>query len=109
MTFAATVLTLYHEMFPGPLGMSLAGRAFERGAWRLHAVQIRDFSADKHGTLDDTPAGGGAGIVLKADVMAAELDSVTDGRSVSNTQHFSMAGARSSPTPAPTWTFASAH
>ncbi|WP_066555263.1 tRNA (guanosine(37)-N1)-methyltransferase TrmD [Croceicoccus bisphenolivorans] len=74
MTFAATVLTLYPEMFPGPLGVSLAGRAMEAGTWSLDAVQIRDFAADKHRTVDDTPAGGGAGMVLKADVLAAAID-----------------------------------
>ena len=76
MTFAATVLTLYPEMFPGPLGVSLAGRALSEGAWSLDTVQIRDFATDKHRTVDDTPAGGGAGMVLKCDVLAAALDSV---------------------------------
>ncbi|HEX2793329.1 MAG TPA: tRNA (guanosine(37)-N1)-methyltransferase TrmD [Croceicoccus sp.] len=74
MTFAATVLTLYPEMFPGPLGVSLAGRAMEAGTWHLDTVQIRDFATDKHRTVDDTPAGGGAGMVLKADVLAAAID-----------------------------------
>jgi tRNA (guanine37-N1)-methyltransferase len=74
MTFAATVLTLYPEMFPGPLGVSLAGRALEDGVWSLDTVQIRDFATDKHRTVDDTPAGGGAGMVLKADVLAACID-----------------------------------
>jgi tRNA (guanine37-N1)-methyltransferase len=74
MTFAATVLTLYPEMFPGPLGVSLAGRAMAEGTWSLDTVQIRDFAADKHRTVDDTPAGGGAGMVLKADVLAAAID-----------------------------------
>jgi tRNA (guanine37-N1)-methyltransferase len=74
MTFAATVLTLYPEMFPGPLGVSLAGRALGEGAWSLEAVQIRDFAKDKHHTVDDTPAGGGAGMVLKVDVLAAAVD-----------------------------------
>jgi len=74
MTFAATVLTLYPEMFPGPLGVSLAGRALEEGAWSLATVQIRDFATDKHRTVDDTPAGGGAGMVLKADVLASAVD-----------------------------------
>ncbi len=74
MTFAATVLTLYPEMFPGPLGLSLAGRALTEGAWSLEAVQIRDFATDKHRTVDDTPAGGGAGMVLKVDVLAAAVD-----------------------------------
>ena len=74
MTFTATVLTLYPEMFPGPLGVSLAGRAREDGRWSLETVQIRDFAADKHRTVDDTPAGGGAGMVLRADVLAAAID-----------------------------------
>jgi tRNA (guanine37-N1)-methyltransferase len=74
VTFAATILTLYPEMFPGPLGVSLAGRALERGDWALETVQIRDFATDKHRTVDDTPAGGGAGMVLKADVLAAVID-----------------------------------
>ena len=77
MTFAATILTLYPEMFPGPLGVSLAGRALERGDWSCETVQIRDFAKDKHRTVDDTPAGGGAGMVLKADVLGAALDHVT--------------------------------
>ena len=80
MTFRATVLTLYPEMFPGPLGVSLAGRALADGAWSLDTVQIRDFATDRHRSVDDTPAGGGAGMVLKADVLAAALDSVADGR-----------------------------
>jgi tRNA (guanine37-N1)-methyltransferase len=74
MTFAATILTLYPEMFPGPLGISLAGRAREEGKWALDTVQIRDFAIDKHRTVDDTPAGGGAGMVLRADVLAAAID-----------------------------------
>jgi tRNA (guanine37-N1)-methyltransferase len=73
-TFAATVLTLYPEMFPGPLGISLAGRAMARGDWSLEVVQIRDFATDKHRTVDDTPAGGGAGMVLKPDILAAAID-----------------------------------
>ncbi|WP_435201333.1 tRNA (guanosine(37)-N1)-methyltransferase TrmD [Qipengyuania sp. 902] len=76
MTFAATILTLYPEMFPGPLGVSLAGRALERGDWSCETVQIRDFATDKHRTVDDTPAGGGAGMVLKADVLGRALDRV---------------------------------
>ncbi|MEW9856253.1 tRNA (guanosine(37)-N1)-methyltransferase TrmD [Novosphingobium sp. M1R2S20] len=74
MTFAATVLTLYPEMFPGPLGVSLAGRALSEGKWALTPVQIRGFSTDKHRTVDDTPAGGGAGMVLRVDVLAAAID-----------------------------------
>lgn len=74
MTFAATVLTLYPEMFPGPLGVSLAGRARAEGKWTLDTVQIRDFAIDKHRTVDDTPAGGGAGMVLRVDVLASAVD-----------------------------------
>jgi len=76
MTFAATILTLYPEMFPGPLGHSIAGRALADGKWVCETVQIRDFATDKHRTVDDTPAGGGAGMVLKCDVLARALDSV---------------------------------
>jgi tRNA (guanine37-N1)-methyltransferase len=76
MTFAATILTLYPEMFPGPLGHSIAGRALADGKWACETVQIRDFAIDKHRTVDDTPAGGGAGMVLKCDVLARALDSV---------------------------------
>ena len=76
MSFAATVLTLYPEMFPGPLGTSIAGRALADGKWSLDTVQIRDFATDKHRTVDDTPAGGGAGMVLKADILAAACDHV---------------------------------
>ena len=79
MTFAATVLTLYPDMFPGPLGVSLAGRALAEGKWSLDARNIRDFATDKHRTVDDTPAGGGAGMVLRADVLAAAIDSVAPG------------------------------
>src|SRR5215218_674366 len=82
MPFAATVLTLYPEMFPGPLGLSIAGRALAEGAWSLETVQIRDLATDKHRSVDDTPAGGGAGMVLKVDVLAAAIDSVADGRPV---------------------------
>jgi tRNA (guanine37-N1)-methyltransferase len=76
------VLTLYPEMFPGPLGVSLAGRALNEGIWSLQAHNIRDFAASKHRNVDDTPAGGGAGMVLRADVLAAAIDSVADGRPV---------------------------
>lgn len=74
MSFSASVLTLYPEMFPGALGLSLAGRALEAGTWSLEAVQIRDFAADRHRTVDDTPAGGGAGMVMRADVLARAID-----------------------------------
>ncbi|MBD2841563.1 tRNA (guanosine(37)-N1)-methyltransferase TrmD [Erythrobacter rubeus] len=74
MTFAATILTLYPEMFPGPLGTSLAGKALERGDWSCETVNPRDFATDKHRTVDDAPAGGGAGMVLKADILGAAVD-----------------------------------
>ncbi|MFK3691989.1 tRNA (guanosine(37)-N1)-methyltransferase TrmD [Agrobacterium tumefaciens] len=79
MTFKATVLTLYPEMFPGHLGYSLAGKALERGQWSLEAVQIREFATDRHRSVDDTPAGGGAGMVLKPDILAAAIDHVSNG------------------------------
>ena len=80
MPFTATVLTLYPDMFPGPLGLSLAGRAMAEGRWSLDTVQIRDFAADKHRSVDDTPAGGGAGMVMRADVLAAAVDHALERR-----------------------------
>ena len=80
MSWAATILTLYPEMFPGPLGMSLAGRARAEGIWSLDTVQIRDFATDKHRSVDDTPSGGGAGMVMRADVLASAVDSVLSHR-----------------------------
>jgi tRNA (guanine37-N1)-methyltransferase len=74
MTFHAQILTLYPEMFPGPLGISLAGRALEEGTWSCLPIQIRDFATDKHRTVDDTPAGGGAGMVLRADILSAAVE-----------------------------------
>jgi tRNA (guanine37-N1)-methyltransferase len=76
LTWAATILTLYPEMFPGPLGVSLAGRALGEGVWSLETVQIRDFASDRHRSVDDTPAGGGAGMVMRADVLARAVDDV---------------------------------
>lgn len=73
----ASVLTLFPEMFPGPLGHSLSGRALEEKRWHLSAVQIRDFAKDKHRSVDDTPAGGGAGMVMRADVAAAAIDAAS--------------------------------
>jgi len=70
----ATVLTLFPEMFPGPLGVSLAGKALASGLWALEARDIRDSATDKHRSVDDTPAGGGPGMVLRADVLAAAID-----------------------------------
>ncbi|WP_105403858.1 tRNA (guanosine(37)-N1)-methyltransferase TrmD [Neorhizobium sp. T7_12] len=81
MTFRATILTLYPEMFPGHLALSLAGKALERRQWTLDTVQIRDFAQDRHRTVDDTPAGGGAGMVLKPDILAKAIDSVSEGDS----------------------------
>ena len=80
MTFRSTVLTLYPDMFPGPLGTSLAGKALQDGIWSVETTNIRDFATDKHRSVDDTPAGGGAGMVLRPDVLAAALDSVSDER-----------------------------
>ena len=87
MTFAATILTLYPEMFPGPLGVSLAGRALAEGTWSSETVQIRDFAADKHRTVDDTPAGGGAGMVLRVDVLAAAVDFAVERAASRNAAH----------------------
>ena len=75
-SWSATVLTLFPEMFPGPLGVSLAGRALEAGIWRLEAVDIRSFATDRHRSVDDTPAGGGPGMVMRADVVAAAVYAV---------------------------------
>jgi tRNA (guanine37-N1)-methyltransferase len=76
----AGVLTIFPEMFPGPLGISLAGKALASGAWALDVVDIRNFAADKHRTVDDTPAGGGPGMVMKADVLARAIDATADER-----------------------------
>lgn len=73
-SFQATVLTLYPEMFPGTLGFALAGRALADGLWSLAAVDIRAFATDRHRSVDDTPAGGGPGMVMRADVLAAAID-----------------------------------
>jgi tRNA (guanine37-N1)-methyltransferase len=73
-TFTATLLTLFPEMFPGPLGLSLAGDALARGLWSLEALNIREQGLGKHRAVDDTPAGGGPGMVMRADVLAASLD-----------------------------------
>jgi tRNA (guanine37-N1)-methyltransferase len=74
MPWRATVLTLFPEMFPGPLGVSLAGKALASGVWTLEARDIRDSATDRHRSVDDTPAGGGPGMVLRADVLAAAID-----------------------------------
>ena len=80
MTFRATILTLYPDMFPGPLGLAIAGRALRESRWACEPVNIRNHATDKHRSVDDTPAGGGAGMVLRADVVAAALDAHADGR-----------------------------
>ena len=72
----ATVLTLFPEMFPGPLGVSLAGKALASGIWALEARDIRDSATDRHRSVDDTPAGGGPGMVLRADILAAAIDAI---------------------------------
>ena len=74
----ATVLTLFPEMFPGPLGVSLAGKALSAGLWSLEVRDIRDSATDRHRSVDDTPAGGGAGMVLRADVLARAIDAASD-------------------------------
>jgi tRNA (guanine37-N1)-methyltransferase len=76
MSWRATILTLFPEMFPGPLGVSLAGKALASGLWELEARDIRSSATDKHRSVDDTPAGGGPGMVMRADVAAAAIDAV---------------------------------
>jgi len=77
----ASMITIFPEMFPGPLALSLAGKARQKGIWSLDAIDLRDFAADKHRTVDDTPAGGGPGMVMKPDVIARAIDAVaTDDR-----------------------------
>ena len=78
--WTATILTLFPDMFPGPLGESLAGRALQEDLWRLQPVDIRAFASDKHRSVDDTPAGGGAGMVMRADVLGAAIDQARDGQ-----------------------------
>jgi tRNA (guanine37-N1)-methyltransferase len=75
--FAADVITLFPELFPGPLGASVIGRGMSEGLWSLKTTQLRDFATDKHRTVDDTPAGGGPGMVLKPDILAAAIDKVS--------------------------------
>ncbi len=81
MTWAATVLTVQPEMFPGPLGVSLSGKALVEKRWSLEMVDIRKFATTRYGSVDDTPAGGGPGMVMRADILAAAIDSIArDGR-----------------------------
>ena len=77
MSFAADVVTLFPELFPGPLGASVIGRGMAEGRWSLRATQLRDFATDRHRTVDDTPSGGGAGLVLKPDILARAIDAVS--------------------------------
>lgn len=74
--FSADIITLFPELFPGPLGASVLGRGLNDGLWSLRANQLRDFATDKHRTVDDTPSGGGAGMVLKPDILARAIDTV---------------------------------
>jgi tRNA (guanine37-N1)-methyltransferase len=80
MTWRATILTLFPDMFPGPLGVSLAGKALASGLWALEARDIRDSATDRHRSVDDTPAGGGPGMVLRADVLAGAIDAADAGQ-----------------------------
>ncbi len=76
------ILTLFPDMFPGPLGESITGRALSKGVWSLHSVNIRDFASDKHKTVDDVPFGGGAGMVMKPDVLESALLSIPPSRRI---------------------------
>lgn len=78
MSWNATVLTLFPEMFPGPLGHSLAGKALSEGVWTLKALDIRDYTSDRHRSVDDTPAGGGPGMVLRVDILARAVDAALE-------------------------------
>ena len=78
MSFDADIITLFPELFPGPLGASVIGRGAGQGLWSLRLTQLRDFATGKHRNVDDTPAGGGAGMVLRADVLASAIDAVSD-------------------------------
>ncbi len=77
MSFSADIITLFPELFPGPLGASVIGRGAAQGLWSLQLTQLRDFATDKYRSVDNTPAGGGAGLVLKPDVLAAAIDAVS--------------------------------
>ena len=77
-SFKADIITLFPDLFPGPLGASVIGRGLADGLWSLKATQLRDFATDRHRTVDDTPSGGGAGMVLKPDILASAIDAVGD-------------------------------
>jgi tRNA (guanine37-N1)-methyltransferase len=76
LSFSASIITLFPDLFPGPLGASVLGRGLADGLWSLEATQLRDFATDRHRTVDDTPSGGGAGMVLKPDILASAIDAV---------------------------------
>ncbi len=98
MTWRATVLTLYPEMFPGPLGLSLAGKALADGTWALETFDIRSFATDKHRSVDDTPAGGGAGMVMRADIAALAIDAGRARRRPRHADTLSLAARRAADT-----------
>ena len=77
MSFSAAIITLFPDLFPGPLGASVLGRGMADGLWSLEATQLRSFASDRHHTVDDTPSGGGAGMVLKPDILAKAIDTVS--------------------------------
>ena len=77
MSWRADIITLFPELFPGPLGASVIGRGLGEGLWSLNTTQLRDFATDKHRTVDDTPAGGGPGMVLKPDILASAIDKIS--------------------------------
>jgi tRNA (guanine37-N1)-methyltransferase len=77
VSWRADIITLFPELFPGPLGASVIGRGLGEGLWSLNTTQLRDFATDKHRTVDDTPAGGGPGMVLKPDILASAIDAVS--------------------------------
>jgi tRNA (guanine37-N1)-methyltransferase len=77
VSWRADIITLFPELFPGPLGASVIGRGLGEGLWSLNTTQLRDFATDKHRTVDDTPAGGGPGMVLKPDILASAIDKVS--------------------------------
>src|SRR5881397_3463982 len=99
----ATILTIFPEMFPGSLGISLAGKALEAGIWKLDTVDIRAHASDKHRSVDDTPAGGGPGMVMRADVLARAVDAVVAAGDARARLVMSPAGFRSRSVAWPRW------
>ncbi len=92
--WTATVLTIFPEMFPGPLGLSLSGRALTEGVWKLRAVDLRDYAHDRHRSVDDTPFGGGAGMVMRPDVIARAVDDLAAGGMAGPRVYLTPRGAR---------------